>query len=118
MPPSSLSSPLLNPRNLRFHRQKRFIAHAGRPLSDGESDYAGGICLDPENPDVVYISSNAANLFDLTSASRIPLSESSHYEMFRGVTTNAGLEFNWTAVTTNSAMDNLRPCVPRNHGKL
>ena len=97
--------------------QKRFIAHAGRPLYDGENDYAGGICLDPENPNVVYISSNAAKPFSLTNTIQIPLSDSGHYEIFRGVTTNAGLGFNWTTVTTNSAMDNLRPYVPRNHAK-
>jgi len=95
--------------------QKRFIAHAGRPIYSSERDYAGGICIDPQHPDVIYISSNAARPFDLTNTTDIPLSDHGHYEIFRGVTINAGLTFSWTAVTSNSTVDNLRPYVPRNH---
>ncbi len=43
--------------------QKRFIAHAGRPLYPAEDDYAGGICLDPQDPRTIYISSNAGEPF-------------------------------------------------------
>jgi hypothetical protein len=92
--------------------QKRFIAQAGRPLYDPEDDYAGGIALDPDDPSVVYISTDAANPFDLTTISNVPLA--AHYELFKGHTTNGGLSFAWSALTTNSAVDNLRPYVPRN----
>jgi hypothetical protein len=91
--------------------QKRFIAQAGRPLYDTEDDYAGGIALDPEDPSAVYISSDAANPFDLTTITNVPLGP--RYELYKGVTTNGGLSFSWSALTTNSAVDNFRPYVPR-----
>src|SRR5262249_8040295 len=37
-----------------------------------------------------------------------------HFEIYKGVTTDGGLSFAWSAVTTNSGVDNLRPYVPRN----
>ena len=96
--------------------QKRFIAQAGRPLYTPEEDYAGGICIDPKNPDVIYLSSNAQNPFDLSSTTNVPLNANQRYELWRGVTTDGGLNFTWTPVTTNSAMDNLRPYVSRRNG--
>lgn len=96
--------------------QKRFIAQAGRPLYSAEDDYAGGICLDPQDPNVIYLSSNAQNPFDLSTTTSVPLSTSGRYELWRGVTTNGGLTFTWTAITTNSTADNLRPYVPRRNG--
>jgi hypothetical protein len=92
--------------------QKRFIAQAGRPLYSSEDDYAGGIALDPEDPTVVYIATDAANPFDLTTISNVTLA--AHYELFKGITTNGGLSFTWSALTTNSSVDNFRPYVPRN----
>jgi len=93
--------------------QKRCVANAGRPLYEGERDYAGGITLDPGNPDVIYLSSNAAQPFDLSDIDRVPLGPGEHYEIFRGVTRDGGRTFNWTAVTNKSDTDNLRPYVPR-----
>jgi hypothetical protein len=95
--------------------QKRFVAHAGRPLYQEEDDYAGGICIDPEDPNVIYLSSNAAEPFDLDSITNVPLRANARYELYRGVTADGGLTFSWTAVTSNSIVDNLRPYVPRNH---
>ncbi len=92
--------------------QKRFIAHAGRPLYNSEDDYAGGIALDPDEPSIVYVSTDAANPFDLSTLTNVPLG--AHYELFKGVTIDGGLSFTWNAVTTNSQVDNLRPYVPRN----
>lgn len=93
--------------------QKRFIAHAGRPLYDTQRDYAGGISLDPVRPDVVYLASNAAEPFNTGNISHVPLRANDRYEIYRGVTANGGLTFTWQLVTTNSAVDNLRPYVPR-----
>ncbi len=92
--------------------QNRFIAHAGRPLYSSEDDYAGGIALDPEDAGVVYLSTDAANPFDQTTLTNVPLAP--HYELYKGITADGGLSFTWTALTTNSAVDNLRPYVPRN----
>ena len=93
--------------------QKRFIAHAGRPLYDTQRDYAGGISLDPNNPDVVYLASNAADPFNLTTTTNVALRANDRYEIFRGVTFDGGRTFAWQFVTTNSIVDNLRPYVPR-----
>jgi len=95
------------------HWQKRFIAQAGRPLYSSEDDYAGGICADPENPNVIYISSNAQNPFNLANTTNVTLRANDRYEIYRGVTADGGLSFSWQAITTNSAKDNLRPYIPR-----
>lgn len=96
--------------------QKRFIAHAGRPLYVAEDDYAGGICVDPQNPNVIYISSNAQDPFNLADTTNIPLRANSRYELWRGVTSDGGLTFTWTQITSDSAADNLRPYIPRRNG--
>ncbi len=97
--------------------QRRFIAHAGRPLYSAEDDYAGGMCLDPEDPRVVYISSNAADPFALGDTTHVPLRANNRYELWRGVTADGGLTFTWTQLTVDSAADNLRPIVPPDHGR-
>lgn len=96
--------------------QKRFIAQAGRPLYAAEDDYAGGICIDPVEPDVIYVSSNAQNPFNLGDTINVPLSASQRYELWRGVTADGGLTFTWSQITSNSTVDNLRPYIPRRHG--
>lgn len=96
--------------------QRRFIAHGGRPLYSAEDDYGGGMTIDPSNPNVVYISSNAANPFLLTDIANVPLRPGDRYEIWRGVTSDGGLTFAWQQLTVNSAADNLRPIVPENHG--
>ena len=85
----------------------------GRPLYEAEDDYAGGICLDPQNPNVIYLSSNAQNPFNLSDTTNVPLRPNERYELYRGVTSDGGLTFTWNAVTTNSTVDNLRPYIPR-----
>ena len=96
--------------------QRRFIAHAGRGLYSAEDDYGGGMCIDPENPNVVYISSNAADPFNLSTLANVPLRANERYELWRGVTQDGGLTFAWEQITVNSPADNLRPIVPENHG--
>ena len=97
--------------------KKTFIAHAGRPLYSAEADYAGGICIDPEDPRVVYISTNAASPFALGSLTSVPLAANDRYEIYRGFTADGGLTFTWEQVTVNSTADNLRPTVPENHAR-
>jgi hypothetical protein len=94
--------------------QKRFIAQAGRGIYAAESDYGGGMCVDPANPNIIYISSNAANPFDLSDVDDVPLKANARFEIYRGVTSDGGLSFSWTPVTSNSAADNLRPIIPEN----
>lgn len=94
--------------------QKKFIAQAGRGLYSAESDYAGGITVDPQDPNIIYLSTNARDPFDLSSVTDVPLGD--HYEIWKGVTSDGGLTFSWTPITSNSSEENLRPYVPRRNG--
>jgi len=87
------------------------MAYAGVRLYPGEDDYPGLAALDPNNPNIVYISTNA----DPASGKPIISSADSqrHYELFRGDTTDGGLTWQWTPITANSTLDNLRPIVPK-----
>lgn len=95
--------------------QHRFIAHGGRGLYSHEDDYGGGMCIDPEDPRIVYISTNAADPFSLGDIDNVPLASDERYEIYRGFTADGGLSFSWQVVTDDSPADNLRPIVPENH---
>jgi hypothetical protein len=97
--------------------QRTLIAQAGRGLYAAEDDYGGGICLDPDDPRVVYLSSNAANPFAVADLANVPLAPGERYEIWRGVTLDGGLSFTWTPVTSGSAENNIRPIVPEGHGR-
>ena len=110
--------------------QRRCIAQAGRPLyganvpgssvSSPQRNYSGGMAIDPDNPNVVYISSNALDPFDLNYDSNgftnNALNANERYEIYRGVTKDQGLSFEWEQITVDSIADNLRPIVPSGHG--
>lgn len=87
------------------------LAFAGSRLYAGEDDYSGLVALDPHNPDVLYLSTNAdpAIGHPLVSAS----DHQRHWEIFKGVTADRGATWTWTPVTRDSTFDNLRPIVPR-----
>ncbi|MEX2601537.1 MAG: BNR-4 repeat-containing protein [Balneolaceae bacterium] len=85
------------------------MAYAGTRLYRGEDEYTGLAAIDPKNPEVVYISTDAdpetgEPLISDADGER-------HYEIFRGETTNGGEEWQWTALTAHSDRDNLRPVV-------
>jgi hypothetical protein len=96
--------------------QRRFIAHGGRGIYSSEDDYGGGMAIDPDHPNVVYISTNAADPFNLGDLSNVPVAANDRYEIWQGTTTDGGLTFSWQPITVGSASDNLRPIVPKNHG--
>jgi len=87
------------------------IAYAGTRLYAGEDDYTGLASLDPNDPDVVYISTDAAPLTGTPLVSRADSRR--HHELFRGTTRDSGATWRWEPLTANSTMDNLRPVVPR-----
>jgi len=97
--------------------QRSFIAHGGRGFYSAEPDYGGGMAIDPDDPRVVYISSNAANPFELDDIDNVPLGPNERYEIWRGFTADGGLTFTWQPVTENSPFDNMRPIVTENHGR-
>ena len=86
------------------------IAYAGRRLYPTEDDYTGLGALDPNHPDVVYISTDAdpATGTPLISAA----DRTRHYELFRGERGSNG-KWTWTPFTRNSSYDNLRPVIPQ-----
>ncbi|WP_221930319.1 BNR-4 repeat-containing protein [Gracilimonas mengyeensis] len=80
------------------------IAYAGTHLYDGENHYAGGIVLDPADPNIVYTSSDLhPETGDTTD----------HYQLYRGVTEDEGDNWSWTTITPDATEDNIRPFVPR-----
>lgn len=86
------------------------MAFGGTKLYAGEDDYTGNIALDPDNPNVVYISTNVhpATKTQLLGADGIR-----HHELFRGETNDGGATWSWSPLTYNSRHDNLRPIVPK-----
>ncbi len=80
------------------------IAFAGSRLYPGEDDYTGNIALDPDDPDAVYISTNA----DPVTGARLP-----RYQIFAGRTADGGRSWRWTPLTGDSDADNIRPMLPK-----
>ncbi|MGC8794430.1 MAG: BNR-4 repeat-containing protein [Bryobacteraceae bacterium] len=92
------------------------IAYAGSKLYAGEEDYTGNIALDPADPDVVYISTNADPRTGQPLVSRADGRR--HWEIFRGQTRNGGRTWSWQPLTENSIVDNIRPFVPKPEGRI
>lgn len=87
----------------------REIAYAGTRIYQREHNYSGLAALDPHDANTVFISTNAdpatgAPLVSKTDGKR-------HWEIFQGTTLD-GVTWRWSAVTKDSAHDNLRPVVP------
>ena len=87
------------------------IAYAGRRLYAGEDDYTGLAALDPKNPNVVYISTDADPVTGAPLVSRADGQR--HRELYRGTTGDFGATWQWEPITANSDADNLRPIVPK-----
>jgi hypothetical protein len=92
-----------------------FLAFAGRALYEIQFDYSGLVALDPDNPDVVYLSTDA------DPVTEVPLTSNTdnvrHYEIFKGTTSDLGKTWSWEALTQNSMQDNIRPIMPKGSGK-
>ena len=87
------------------------LAFAGRRLYAGEDDYTGLGSINPQDPDVVYVSTDAN---PQTGEPLISQADGlRHHELFRAKTPDGGRTWKWRAITQNSTMDNLRPLVPR-----
>lgn len=80
------------------------LAKAGGRLDDPtEPDYTGLASIDPNDPNTVFIST------DIDPRNDQP---TEHYEIFRGITDDAGDTWDWAPITFNSTADNIRPMVP------
>ncbi|MEZ5367031.1 MAG: BNR-4 repeat-containing protein [Bryobacterales bacterium] len=92
------------------HWVEHELAYAGGKLYPGEDDYTGNIALDPAKLDTVYFSSDAD---PATGAPLISAADGKrHYEIFRGHTEDGGASWNFTPVTRDSTLDNIRPLLP------
>jgi len=70
-----------------------------------EEDYLGGAALDPDDPHVIYVSTN---IDPRDNSTTYPVNE-----IWKGVSCDEGQNFVWTPLTMNSADENLRPAVPK-----
>ena len=80
------------------------IAKAGARLFGAEEDYTGLGALDPDDDSTIYISTEINPITD---------EPTTHHEIYKGVTSDDGATWSWTALTENSTYDNLRPIVPQ-----
>ena len=90
---------------VRFDGQQwhaHHLAKAGPGLLPHEQEYCGLGAIDPSDAKRVYISTP----IDPRTDAKLP-----HHEIFRGVTSDGGATWRWSAVTEDSPVDNLRPIV-------
>ena len=83
------------------------LAKAGGYLYAAENDYTGLASIDPENPNVVYLSTKIDPRTQAGTAK---------YELYKGFTSDFGASWAWTPLTVGSTVDNLRPAVPKWNG--
>ncbi len=83
------------------------VGYAGPHLYVPENHYAGGICIDPDNIDVIWLSST------LDPQTGEP-NGTDKFQLYRGETSDGGLSWTFEQITHDVLSDNLRPIVPRN----
>lgn len=81
-----------------------YLCKAGKKLYSSEADYVGLGCLNPDDPNTIYISTPYDPRDDTTFLGV--------HEIFKGTTTNRGASFTWTPITWKSDRDNFRPIMP------
>jgi hypothetical protein len=79
------------------------LAKMGAGLYASEGDYTGLGALVPRDPNTVYISTNTNPATNVGTA---------NHEIYKGVSSDDGTTWSWTAITRDSTVDNLRPVVP------
>jgi hypothetical protein len=89
-----------------------YLCQAGTKLYSSEADYVGLGCLNPNDPNTIYISTKYDPRAVQPGVMDTNLQYSVQHEIWKGVTTNHGASFAWTPITQNSVQDNLRPIMP------
>jgi hypothetical protein len=82
-----------------------YLVKAGPKLYPDEQDYTGLSAVHPDNPNVVFVSTNYDPRDDTTKTSK--------REIYMGVTCDGGATFKWAPITQGSTSDNIRPIVPK-----
>ena len=86
------------------------VAFAGERLYPFEDDYTGLMAIDPQDVNRVVISTNAHPVTGEPLMSNADGRR--HYELFEGTSKDDGATFEWTPLTANSLVDNIRPVIP------
>lgn len=89
-----------------------YLCQAGYKLYPDEADYVGLGCLDPTDPNTIYISTRYDPRAVVPGVTDTNPPYSAAREIWKGVTTNNGLTFTWTPITMDSVRDNCRPHMP------
>lgn len=89
-----------------------YLCQAGYKLYSSEADYVGLGCLDPNDPNTIYLSTKFDPRAVKPGVKDTNLQYSAFHEIWKGVTTNQGTSFTWTPITQNSLRDNFRPLIP------
>jgi hypothetical protein len=82
-----------------------YLVKAGPKLYSTEEDYIGGGALHPDDPNTIFVSSTYDPRDDTTQTSK--------REIYQGTTCDNGSTWQWTPITKNSTVDNIRPIVPK-----
>jgi hypothetical protein len=84
--------------------QTHQLAVAGTSLWDFDEEYyTGGVAIDPADPSRLVVST------DVDPTTGIALA---HHELFDAVSPDGGATWSFTAITSGSAVDNVRPLLP------
>jgi hypothetical protein len=82
-----------------------YLVKAGPKLYSTEEDYTGAGALEPDDPHTLFISSTFDPRDDTTQTPK--------REIYQGTTCDNGATWQWTPITRNSTVDNIRPIVPK-----
>lgn len=80
-----------------------YLGQAGLKLLTSEQDYTGLAALHPNDPNTIYIS---------TTIDPRDNADLGVHEIFKGITNDHGVTWEWSPITQNSVRDNLRPIIP------
>jgi hypothetical protein len=86
------------------------MAYAGTGFYPQEADYTGLVAIDPGDVNTVFISADVHPQTGLPNVS--DADQRRHYEIFKGETSDGGRSWQWSPITQNSEVDNLRPIIP------
>ena len=82
-----------------------YLVRSGPKLYADEQDYTGLSAVHPDNPNIVFVSTNYDPRDDTTKTAK--------REIYMGVTCDGGATFTWAPITQGSTSDNIRPIVPK-----
>jgi hypothetical protein len=80
------------------------LCKMGTGLHTPEQDYLGIGAIHPDDANLIYVSTP----FDPRDDSAL-----AHHEIFKGVTSDNGATWDWTQITFDSTVDNIRPAIPK-----